>query len=428
MLPEYIPNFLATLAHPPWTEPLRHHLYMTLSGEQRTPFALYVQPSATSTNSICQNSLFILFNALPAELQLRILTFCSASTLFQLMRVSSSLRVEARKLFWAHPDAYFVVEAHWFFDGGYAGYTYNDLAFLAQVQNIQIDYEPGSHEVCPLHDDGIEEVRQDRIEHFWQTVQKRCPRAKRIIINHDWVPISTRKETHCVPRALQHLVRLSPSEITTCTFVVEHANNFAGSIASDPSSEKCQRAVYQLCPDGSWEKTKSGQDWKTVLVPAKQFSGPVGQFHELQHRGSLFFLEEDGLWPILVEALDRYHFDGGRNQPFSCPSARCDGYFQKPGEWTIHAAEFHNQEWMGSNSIDMLPEEVQGDLEEGRARVAKKREEMTQRGERIREEWNSAGQEQQREIRRLWLEQLRDDPLWETGEGSWIDNRLWQEF
>ncbi|USP77682.1 hypothetical protein yc1106_04956 [Curvularia clavata] len=74
----------------------------------------------------------------------------------------------------------------------------------------------------------------------------------------------------------------------------------------------------------------------------------------------------------------------------------------------------------------MLPEAVQGDLEEGRARVAKKREEMAQRGERIREEWNSAGQEQQREIRRLWLEQLRDDPLWETGEGSWIDNRLWQ--
>jgi hypothetical protein len=344
---------------------------MTLSGEERTPFALYVQPSATgsSTGSSCQNSLFSLFNALPAELQLRVLTFCSASTLFQLMRVSSSLRIEASKLFWGHPNpnAYFVIQAEWLLDGGYAGYTYNDLAFLSKVQNIQVDYGTRvPYRICPSRDD-IEEVRQDRIRDFWKTFQKRFPSAKRVIINQDWMSLA-REKTHSVSKGLRHLVRSSPSRIATCAFVVENANAnaLADIIASNPRSEKWQRAVYQPCPDGSWEKIKLGQDWKTVLVPAKQFSGILGRFHELRHRESLLWLEEDGLWPILVEALDRYHFDEGRNRPFLCPSAGCgrDRYFQKAGEWTIHAAEFHNQEWMGDDWANILPETMQCEFSE----------------------------------------------------------------
>ena len=144
MLPEFTCNFLTTLAHPPWTAALRRNVYMTLEGEERIPFSLYVQPDSAAAGSSCQATSFVCFNALPDELKLRILSFCSASTLFQLMRVSSGLRTEASKLFWAHPNAYFLVEAQWLLDGGYPGYTHSDLAFLANVQNVQVDYRVGA--------------------------------------------------------------------------------------------------------------------------------------------------------------------------------------------------------------------------------------------------------------------------------------------
>jgi hypothetical protein len=106
MLPEFVCNFLATLTHPPWTKALRRDLHMTLEGEERIPFSFYVRPSPATAGSSCQTTSFSHYNALPSELQVYILTFCSAPTLFQLMKVSSGLRADVGKLFWADPEAY----------------------------------------------------------------------------------------------------------------------------------------------------------------------------------------------------------------------------------------------------------------------------------------------------------------------------------
>lgn len=79
------------------------------------------------------------------------------------MHVSSTLRDEASKLFWAHPDAFFLVESHWLLQGGYPGPTHWDTAFMAYVQNIEIAYEAGmDEEICPLTDEGLE-VRHDQL-------------------------------------------------------------------------------------------------------------------------------------------------------------------------------------------------------------------------------------------------------------------------
>ena len=417
MLPEYTCNFLATLAHPPWRTALRRTLHMTLEGEERTLFSYYVQPSSAQAAS-WSHTTFFPFKALPDELQLRVLGFCSASTLFQLMRVSSWLRTEASKLFWAHPGAYFLIEAWWLVDGGYPGYTHSDLAFLANVQNVQIDYGVETqHRICPLRD-GIVEVQQDRIAGFWEMFTKRCPKAKRVIINQCCISTTTRDENQGVPEELQLLVRSSPLGIAASTFIVEGAD----------VPKKWQRAVYHMCADSSWEKIKLGQDWKTILVPAKQHTGPVGRFQEIEYRGSLLILEEDGLWPILVEAVDRYHFGGGRNRPFSCPAAGCNGYFEKAGEWTIHAAEWHNQDWMGDDRCKLLPQAIRGEFEERFVMLADKRKNICQDASRIREEWKRAGKEQQRGIRLMWIEQLKNDPAWETGEELGGGSRLFQAF
>jgi hypothetical protein len=425
MLPEFTCNFLATPAHPPWTTAPRRNLYMNLDGEEQTPFSLYVQPSSSVVESLCEATLFLHFNALPEELQLRVLTFCSASTLFQLMRVSSGLRLEASKLFWAYPDAYFLIEARWLLDGGYPGYTHSDLAFLANVENVQIDYGMGAQKrICPLRDE-IVEVQQDRITDFWKIFTTRCPKAKRVIVNQSWTSLPTRKETQSVPMSLQLLVQSSPSGITASAFVVEEENAPAGSCAAASGAQKWQRVVHRLCADSSWEKIKLGQDWKAILVPAKRFTDPVGRFQELQYRSSLLMLEEDGLWPISVETLDRYHFEGNENGSFLCPLVGCDAYFQKAGEWTMHAAELHNQNRIEDECVKLLP---RGEFEERREMVAEKRERIWQDARKIREEWERGGIEEQRQIQRMWKEQLENDPAWETGEEVGEKSRVWQEF
>jgi hypothetical protein len=224
MLPEFTCNFLATLAHPPWTAVPKHNIYMTIEGEEQFPFSVYVQPKPVSEGPIRQPTSFSYFNALPIELQLHILTFCSASTLFQLMRVSSGIRVKASKLFWAYPRAYFLVEATWHLGGGYHSYTESNMAFLASVQNVQVNYWEGTdNEICRLGDETVE-IQYDRIADFWKAFTQRCPRAKTLVVNQCWISSPSRKETHRVLMALRLLLQSSPPGITASAFIVEEAD------------------------------------------------------------------------------------------------------------------------------------------------------------------------------------------------------------
>ncbi|XP_014562439.1 hypothetical protein COCVIDRAFT_32903 [Bipolaris victoriae FI3] len=386
------------LAHPPWTKALKRNRLFRLS-------------------------------TLPAELQFHVLTFCSASTLFQLMRVSSSLRKEAQKLFWAYSDTYFVIKARWLLDGGYAGYTSNDLDFLAKVQNIQIDCDLGTrHQICLIRN-GAKEVQQDRIRHFWDVFQRRCPRAKRVIINQIEVSISTGKGVNCLEKALQHLVQSSPPGILASASSVQEADVPADIGASDPSTQNLQIAVYQRCPDSSWKKNNLGKHWKAVLVPAKRFSGPVGRIYEIRYRDSLEDMKYWGFWITVVEAVDRYHFDKGRNWPFSCPLKECDVYFQEAGEWTRHALEFHPQGLLAEYCIISFPRgRIQDELVDYRNELSENHTKSEEETRKIQQQWNRAGQEQRNEMKRMWQQQLRNDPAWETGVEDWSKNRIWQEI
>lgn len=72
---------------------------MTIDWETRVPFHTYVRLNGMFLCASKQDSLAFDFCSLPAELQYRILAFCSPDTLFQLMHVCSALRTEAAKLF-----------------------------------------------------------------------------------------------------------------------------------------------------------------------------------------------------------------------------------------------------------------------------------------------------------------------------------------
>lgn len=165
------------------------------------------------------------------------------------MRVSSCIRAEASKLFWAYPGAFFVVEAAWLLGGGHPSYTNSNLEFLASVQNVQVNYWGGTDDmICPLRNE-IVEIRQDRIADFWKMFTQRRPRAKRVVVNQYWLSAPWREETQRVPRALQLLVQ--SSQIASSAFIVEEADVPAGPNATATSAKQWQRAVYQRRADCS---------------------------------------------------------------------------------------------------------------------------------------------------------------------------------
>ncbi|KAH7088344.1 hypothetical protein FB567DRAFT_579235, partial [Paraphoma chrysanthemicola] len=81
-----------------------------------------------------------------SELQLHVLGLCDDATLFQLMHVSSAVRIETRKLFWSRPNEWYEVGSTWLLAGAFAGHTYAALDHdLGCVQSLYVaftNFEP----------------------------------------------------------------------------------------------------------------------------------------------------------------------------------------------------------------------------------------------------------------------------------------------
>ncbi|KAF2829530.1 hypothetical protein CC86DRAFT_368526 [Ophiobolus disseminans] len=344
------------------------------------------------------------------------------------MQVSAALRVEASKLFWAHPEAYFLVSAGWLIDGAHPAYTHWDLSFLPNVQNVLVDYHVGTDRaICPLYD-GVMAVRQGRITAFWNSLTKWFPNVKRIVIDQNWLSPPWNGESQPVPRALRILSQSSSLDIQVFAFIAEEIEGDPiACSASIPSDPPCQRSLYRSSADGVWARAKSPQPWKTILPPARKFSGPVGKVRGLDHEDTLTHLQHNGLWPLMVEALDRHHFGMGNNNPFSCPSSTCDAYFQKAGEWTVHAAESHYCDWFTKDRFSMLPQQLRVEFEKREKALVTKEDEIRRVYTELRDDWREGGGRKQREMKHGWMEQLEQDGAWNTGTAP-EESRLWREF
>jgi hypothetical protein len=416
MLPQFVPNYLTTASHPPWTKELRWGLHLTVAGEERVPFHSYVRHRSTITGTPLYVTTFPQFSTLPTELRNHILSFCSARTLFQLMQVSSALRAEDSKLFWANPNAYFLVSADWLVDGAYSAYTSCDLPFLPHVQNLVVNYPETTYWKHCANNDGTVLVRQEQIAAFWDSITKRCRSVKHIVVDKNWLSPSWMNESQPVSEAVRNLLQSAPSSIHTSAFIVERTTGIP----------TFQRSLYRPSAGGTWTPVKSTQPWKTIVPPTKHFNGPVGRFRQLHYNTALAKLLVDGLWLLMVEALDRHHFDMGNHEPFRCPALACDAYFQKAGEWTVHAAESHYSDWLVGDRFNILPSKLRVEFEERRKALERRRGETRRTFRDIKKVW-LGGTENQREVKRAWMEQLQEDAAWDTGPAP-EESITWQCF
>jgi hypothetical protein len=134
-------------------------------------------------------------------------------------------------------------------------------------------------------------------------------------------------------------------------------------------------------------------------------------------------LQQYGLWPLAIEALDRHHFDNGRNKPFACPWPECDAFFDKAGQWTVHAALLHYQH---PSQFRILPDEIRVLLEERASMFEDSIAQARTQFSRIKKEWGNAGQDERSAIRRVWTEQLEN--MWDAAREGASENKLWENF
>lgn len=402
---------------------------MTSGGEKRIPFHAYVQPSTICKIAPRHITTLSTFQQLPEEIQLHILAMCSASTLFQLMHTSLKLRIEASKLFWGNRNAYFLVEAQWLIDKAYPGESVWDLAFLANVQNVEVEYQPAiSEKICQKQDDETLQIEYNLINIFWTSLKNRFPNVRKVILNHNEGSIRRQEDEEPFPLALQLLLRACPQGIKSSVLFFEK-NQEPQPVAETARRRTAtwQQYLSQRTENGEWYKSETDSFRKTIMMPPKQFNGPVGRFNELGYQCyKKLRLQHFGLWPLMVEALDRHHFDMGRNVPFACPLPSCAGYFSQAGEWTVHAANVHNKEW--KRLLDVLPASTEGDNLRERSRVlSSKTREVHGKFQEIRNAWRRGNETTQREIKCSWMEQLNCDAAWETKDQGDM-SRLWTDF
>ncbi|KAH3998276.1 hypothetical protein HBI81_083510 [Parastagonospora nodorum] len=338
------------------------------------------------------------------ELQIHVLSFCSPRMLFQMMRA-------------------------WLIAGAYSGHTFIHLSFLRSIENILVECDAATErQIGPVHD-GVMVIRQDRITAFWDSLSKRCPNAKRVMINSCWAPRWPDTETLPVPCIWDMLVRQAPLQINTFAFIAEKVTKNSAARPSHLLSptQEWQRSLYQPLACGSWRYVQSGRSWKTILPPTKLFNGPVGEYMALQHKSNVVQRQQDGLWVLMIEALDRHCYHKGENKPFSCPSVNCNAYFKQAGEWSVHTAEMHYNDWIAVNRFGILPVKLKREFEQQERALKEQSTQIIQSARHIQDSRISQDGARQKEIERRWIAQLENDSTWDTGTTPRA-SRLWIDF
>lgn len=276
----------------------------------------------------------------------------------------------------------------------------------------------------PLH------VRQDFISLFWENLQQRFPRAKRVIFNHNAVRAYHEEhiEPPSIPLALQLLIKACPSSIKASTIVLESQTPTSNATVADRTTSTWYRPVYRFeTSTRMWEKSEQDLNHTTVFMPVKQFQGPIGEFKRIWYMWDYKLkLERQGLWPLMVEARDRYHFDGRRHESFPCMLLECDAYFDKPGLWTSHALQHHAQ-LREDTLLGILPSDLRADFAQRIHDLECRLEALKDDYRRLKAAWNDEDEERRNDLKARWSWQLKHDKAWDMGDGAEA-SELWPDF
>jgi hypothetical protein len=235
------------------------------------------------------------------------------------------------------------------------------VAFTTYVQNVAVEYWPlASRKKCP-RPDGILKVQRSLITGFWAALKHRFPAVKKVILNHIGESVSSENDEGPFPMALQLLLQACPHDVECSVLIFKKRKPQYNANTTSLPTIGWKQSLHRQVGVGAWDRNEPDKCRKTILMPPKQFKGPVGRYGKLLYNQyTKNPLHQYSLFPLVVEALDRYHFEMGRNDPFSCPLPSCEAHFDKAGQWTIYVAKAHFREW--SSLLETLPSSAGADL------------------------------------------------------------------
>jgi hypothetical protein len=403
----------------PWTKPLNWNLQANLYGEPCIPFALYVQQEPTHP----LYPAFPQFHALPAELQLRILRFCDSPTLFQLMQASSAMRIEAKKLFWSCPGTWYRVEADWLLAGGFPGHAHHAINILPYVEQVEVNFDH-MDSLCQDWEVEISRGRteesavplqsvEDRVRGFWKTLQYRLPRATDVVVTES----TPRRATESLPDDLKIITEMCPKGIRASASFLKRTAGYTYLL----ERSLWRQAERDVKIARQWQQITSTWTRQSILLPPKEFRGPVGAYDSTFYKFHQYCRQKTGAQLLVIEAMERHHFHE-RRKPFDCLEPGCEARFGGPGEWTLHAID--NAHFQSA----VVPDNVKALFDQNNSLLEQTYKQDKTWG-KIKAAWGKEGSEKRRIAEQAFLHQLDHDPLHAHGKparecSTWLSYTL----
>jgi hypothetical protein len=393
---------IAAIQQAPWTKPLDWNLRVNLTGEPQISFARSVQLDMQLSVDVS----FSLFAELPIELQLLIISFCDRPTLYALMQVSSTLRSEAKKLFWSYPDAWYLVEGRWLLAGGYQGETHHALDFMTRVTHVEIHFayvnglsvsHNGVYRNATV--DGVSWALEDRVQVLWQSLIARFPKVTHVIVSES----KQREIGELLPQEMVAMLRVPPAGVKV----------FASTLRKNGIAGQVENSFWEQS-GANPSLVEENHMHTRIIPPAKIFRGPVGDFQHVYHQSGRLHDQRRATRYILIEARERQHFDG-RCEPFGCIDPSCNARFEQPGQWTEHAfATIHDWKDDRSYPLDVY-KDVFKEREKGFREL--QRRDLDEPLERMSDQWWSKPRiEARRKFEESFFNQVLHDPLYKHGQ------------
>ncbi|KAJ8116573.1 hypothetical protein OPT61_g2022 [Boeremia exigua] len=407
-----------------WERPLDMNLRSTSEGELQIPFSHFVL-SAIPTESSSRG--FPGFLRLPAELQLRIISFCDNQTLFQLMHTSSYMRSEAKKLFFSKSNTWYCVDADWISRGCFPGDARHDMEFLPMVEQLEVQfrrmdadywlwkYHITGDTVTEFEYEFEEEDRAvERLEQcfkdFWQRLHASFPRVVRVMIQcNDFLrpfgslPPEVFKK---LARSCHHHTEVSFSLIKT----------------SEDRCDQAERSIWQKRSDATtsnvreWEEQINDPESR-VMLPVKAFRGPLGAYEYMIHKRVQYLQLGHTIMVVLITAVEREHFCGQLSR-FQCPAPYCSAWFNLPGEFTTHVISCsEHREYI------VPPEHCKSLFAEANARLETLKTDEDKAYKAFGRLWGQIDTERRIATEAAAVQQIASDPLYaskEPGYDSYI--------
>lgn len=396
-----------------WKRPLDFSLHGTFYGELFSPFSSYVRQTgwSKSNESIGQ------YACLPTELQLKILQFCDAATLFRLMHTSRNMRVEARKLFFSNPRVWYLVHADWLLKGGYPAHTKLDLDMLASVEQLNLDFSSmrertwmtleGSGRWIGTEEEAVATAHggmNEQIQSFWGTVQLQLPQLKHIILSDE----GTRTKRQA-PALWKKVGQMCPASIDVSFYLLHGDDSF---------NRRSKRTLWRrVINQKTTHDANVRYDWEPcpelpdliVIPPYHEFRGPVGRYEHLCAKYADHNARRRATRMQRIAAMERLHFHQ-THEPFGCSYPDCTAWFAQAEEYTAHAIATRHDE------KDTLPAAYESAFAENDEKLKQLWTEAKDLYRSFLEWWDVEGSEKREVAQREFVHQLEHDPLYAQEE------------